>query len=166
MQPSFQQVAKDELPVVLSFLKEAAQWLHDNNINQWQYWLQPPADKIQWVKDGISNNEFYFVLNQYQERIAIFRLMNEDELYWGKRNEQAIYVHSLVVKRKASGTGWGKLILEMIANDAAQKGIRLFRLDCSAANKDLCGYYESLGFIKVGEKQMPYSLNNLYEKAL
>jgi L-amino acid N-acyltransferase YncA len=166
MQLQFQQATIDELPAILSFLKEAALWLQEKKINQWAYWLQPPADKLLWISEGINNGEFYFVTNAQHERIAIFRLMNKDELYWGKRNDNAIYVHSLVVSRNVLGNNIGKTILETIANDAIKKGVHLFRLDCNAANKNLCNYYESLGFVKVAEKQMPYSLNNLYEKAI
>lgn len=42
--------------------------------------------------------------------------------------------------------------------------LSLLRPDCIASNQRLCAYYESMGFIKKVAKQMPHSLNNLYEK--
>jgi RimJ/RimL family protein N-acetyltransferase len=56
--------------------------------------------------------------------------------------------------------------LKQLINEASTRDIPLFRLDCNAANKALCAYYESLGFKQVGVKQIPHSLNNLYEMAL
>ncbi len=160
------QTESNQLNLVLQLLAEAAQFLKNKHINQWAHWLHPPQDKVQWVEEGIENGEFYFVYDEANNLIAMYRLMYEDELYWGKQNQKAVYVHSLVVRRNFSGKGVGSNILNAVAQKAKNENINLFRLDCNAANKDLCNYYEKLGFVKVGEKQMPHSLNNLYEKNL
>jgi len=60
----------------------------------------------------------------------------------------------------------GKKVLNLVLNQAIEQSIPLLRLDCIASNQRLCSYYENQGFVKVGEKQMPHSLNNLYEKQL
>jgi ribosomal protein S18 acetylase RimI-like enzyme len=154
-----------EIETALSLLRSAAENLQQKGIDQWQIWLNPPAEKIKWVSDGFDNKEFYFIL--IEKRIAgMYRLSVKDELYWGQQEVEARYVHSLVVLTEFAGQQVGRRVLEQLIAESREAGIPLFRLDCNAANKELCSYYEKLGFIKVGEKQMPHSLNNLYEKKL
>ena len=46
------------------------------------------------------------------------------------------------------------------------QGKYILRLDADAKNIGLCGYYEKIGFEKVGIKETPLSTNNLYQKSL
>lgn len=92
--------------------------------------------------------------------------MDVDELYWGKQEVVARYIHSLVVAPNYKGQNIGMLNMRKIEQLVVKEVIQLLRLDCIASNTWLCNYYESLGFIKKGEKQMPHSMNNLYEKSL
>lgn len=155
----------NETTIALSLLKSAASILQQKGIDQWKIWLDPPSEKISWVEAGFANGEFYFIL--IGDRIVgMYRLLTEDELYWGPQDVKAWYVHSLVVLPGFSGQHIGKRVLEQLIKEATNRGIPLFRLDCNAANKALCAYYENIGFKQVGVKQMPHSLNNLYEMKL
>lgn len=160
-----QAISKD-FNTILDLLKEAAHALKVKGTDQWSYWLNPPEEKVTWLKEGITNNEFYFIRNTKGTLMGMFRLLFEDELYWGKQKEEAGYVHSLVVKDEFKGQQIGKHAMKQIEELLIDKGIHLFRLDCVANNKRLCSYYESFGFKQVGQKQMPLSLNNLYEKRI
>jgi RimJ/RimL family protein N-acetyltransferase len=161
----FIKAQNNQLPIILELLKNAAENLAQKNIPQWQFWLNPPEDKINWITQGIENQEFNFVVKE-NDLVGMYRLQNQDELYWGLQSEKAAYLHSLVIKPEFSGGGLGKKILQSIENQLINQNIHLLRLDCVAHNPALCQYYESQGFVKVGEKQMPHSLNNLYEKKL
>lgn len=140
--------------------------LQEKGVNQWSIWLKPDADKINWITAGFIAGEFYFVETESGDFAGMFRLMQQDNLYWGKQETAARYIHSLVVAAKYKGQHTGKLILQKIEQQVINEGIDLLRLDCIASNTRLCNYYESLGFIKKGEKQMPHSMNNLYQKKL
>jgi ribosomal protein S18 acetylase RimI-like enzyme len=166
MKIHFRKVGKTEFNKILFLLKEAAEQLKSKEIDQWGIWLNPSDDKINWIKKGFDQEEFYFVETEDQEVAGMFRLSSEDLLYWGKNNDNAKYVHSLVVKKKFSGQQLGEKIIHQLEQNLINQHIDLFRLDCNAANKWLCKYYENLSFIKVGEIQMTHSLNNLYEKNL
>jgi RimJ/RimL family protein N-acetyltransferase len=163
---TFQVMQEDELVLCLQFLHMAAMRLKNDHINQWAYWLDPPQDKIDWVKEGILNHEFYKVYDKNGQLHAIFRLLVNDELYWGIQKEEARYIHSLVVSDSSTGKNIGSSIIQMIENSIKEEGINRLRLDCNAENPKLCQYYEKLGFVKVGTVKMPYSLNNLYEKMI
>ncbi len=155
----------DEIKAALALLKSAAQTLQAKNIDQWSVWLEPTHEKIKWVEEGFANNEFFFIINDKQT-IGMFRLLNNDPLYWGAQNDNARYIHSFVIDEKFSGNQIGKCVLDKIATDAMNYGIYILRLDCNASNPKLCNYYEKQGFKKVGEIQTPHSLNNLYQKQL
>lgn len=166
MQLIFKQAELSALETGLLFLKDAAALLQKKQVNQWTMWLNPSQEQINWIKEGFENNEFYFVENENGQQMAMFRLSAEDTLYWGETQDKANYIHSLTVNQEFAGHDLGKKIIAQIEQNLINKGINLLRLDCNAANKWLCAYYEQQGFVKVGEKQMPHSLNNLFEKHL
>lgn len=164
MNITFHQIHKDEFPAVLSLFKEAAEKIAKMNIDHWQYWKNPPAEKITWVKDGIKNNEYFFIKNTNHATVGMVRILNEDLLYWGEQKEPALYVHSLTVKEAYNGLGLGKIILDAIETQAKTKKRNFLRLDADSKNPKLCKFYENLGFKKVGKKTLPISTYNLYEK--
>lgn len=166
MRLHFRKANIEEINLALSLLKQAAETLKEKGVNQWGFWINPNEDKINWVKEGFYNNEFFFAENSNSEIVGMFRLLEQDELYWGIQPIKANYIHSLVVDKKFAGKNIGKLMMSLIENLVINKGILNLRLDCNASNPVLCNYYEKLNLIKVGEKQMPHSLNNLYEKNL
>ncbi len=166
MKLKFRKAKIEELPISLSLLKQAAETLQQKEIDQWTFWLNPTDEKVNWIKEGFLNQEFFFVENNYKEIVGMFRLLDQDGLYWGKQSVRANYIHSLVVDKKFAGKNIGNSIISLIETTAINNGVFRIRLDCNASNPALCSYYERLNFIKVGEKQMPHSLNTLYEKEL
>lgn len=164
----FKKARQFELPDALKFFKLASLSLQQKKVHQWGYWQNPPKDKIDWVQEGFENNEFYFVFDLSGNKIAMFRLLETDTLYWEEKGleNNVRYVHSLVVLPSYGGKGVGKAVLVKIIEQLKQENIKKFRLDCNGANLRLCQYYESYGFQKVGEKITKYSVNNLYELSL
>ena len=79
-----------------------------------------------------------------------------------------LYIKTFASKflEKYTGNKLGERVIKRLGEQTLKEGIFLLRLDCNSANDKLCNYYEKQGFIKVREKQMPDSLNNLYEKRL
>ena len=99
-----------ELQVAFELLKHAAERLNAKGLKQWGYWMNPPQEKIAWVEEGFKNGEFYFIL--IDDQIAgMFRLLKEDELYWGVQASSARYIHSLVIKANFSGKGIGEQVI-------------------------------------------------------
>ncbi|WP_298546484.1 GNAT family N-acetyltransferase [uncultured Aquimarina sp.] len=166
MNIKFSQIKITEKKIVLDLFKEAAIKIEKMNIDHWQYWKNPPKEKIEWIEEGIKNKEFYFIENTDSTTIGMVRILKEDLLYWGKQKEKSLYIHSLVVKDNNENKGIGKIILEQIKNNAKNKGYKYLRLDADSENPKLCYYYEKQGFKKVGIKELPLSINNLYQKEL
>lgn len=165
MEIKFIRASSSELEDALHFFKLASQSLSKKQVSQWSYWIDPPKEKINWVKEGFDKEEFFFVYDTYGNKIAMFRLLDTDTLYWDNKgvDKNTRYVHSLVVLPSHSGQGIGKAIMLKIIDMLKQDHVERFRLDCDSSNKRLCQYYEDYGFIKVGEKTTNYAINNLYE---
>lgn len=52
---------QDEFTLVLQFLKDAARWLKEKQIDYWQSWLNPPVEFVNWIKEGFEDKEFYLI---------------------------------------------------------------------------------------------------------
>ena len=154
-----------EREVVFKLFKEAAEKIARKNINHWQHWHNPSDEDIAWAEEGIINEEFFFI-EAMGEIIGMVRILEADELYWGKSAVEALYIHSLVVVEKYEGRGIGGLILQKIAANAKLIGKKYMRLDASTDNPKLCKYYENLGFILTGTTTISSSSFNLYQKAI
>lgn len=166
MKLTFKQVRSTDQDRVLQLFKASAERIKKMNIDHWQYWTNPPIEKIEWVEEGIQNKEFFFIETLDADVIGMVRIMDEDLLYWGKQEAPAKYIHSLVVTENYNGQGIGKQIIQNIAERAKAEHCRYLRLDADAKNPKLCRYYENLGFNKVGTKELPLSTYNLYQKEL
>ncbi len=162
----FQEIKISELSLVLEFFKTAAEKINKKNVDHWQYWKNPPQEKIEWVTTGIQNHEFFFIILNDTEQIGMVRIMNIDEPYWGITNDKAKYIHSLVIKDQYNGKGLGSLVIEKITEIAKQENCEFLRLDAVSKNIGLCNYYERIGFQKVGVKEGKLSTNTLFQKQL
>ena len=160
----FCQIEINNKDVVLSLFKEAAIKIAKMNVDHWQYWKNPPLEKIKWVEEGIENKEFYFIKNTDNDTIGMVRILEEDLLYWGKQEDKSLYIHSLVVREQFNKKGVGKIILNKVESLAQQKQYKYLRLDAVSTNTKLCKYYEKQGFNKVGTKELKDTVNNLYQR--
>ena len=158
------QIGIKELNIVLDMFKDAAISISKKNIDHWQYWKNPPLEKVNWVKDGLINKQFYFIESAEHEVMGMIRVLNKDLLYWGDKDDRARYIHSLTIKQKFDGLGLGAAVLNEI--EKVSINCDYLRLDCDSKNPQLCSYYLKLGFRKVGEKKLPLSVYNLYEKQI
>lgn len=166
MHITFSPIQLKDLDQVIDMFQAAADKINRMNIDHWQYWNDPPSEKIKWVKEGIANTEYFFIQNEDNEVIGMVRILDEDLMYWGEQVQKAKYIHSLVVKEKFNGKDIGVQILEKVAKQAQKEACKYLRLDADSKNPKLCKYYEKQGFQKVGTKKLPISTYNLYEKAI
>ncbi|MGA7816495.1 N-acetyltransferase family protein [Caballeronia sp.] len=120
-----------------------------------------------WVRNNVSQREVY-VVELDGTSVGTFVLDLDDERHWGPQEPIAGYVHGLCVRKGFNGRGLGNFMLDWCANKMSALNRRLVRLDCAAHNAKLCGYYESLGFIRVGlypEPEPGGYVWSLYEKS-
>lgn len=156
----------NEINIVFDLLRKAAIWLKDKNIDYWQNWIKPPDVYIAWIKQGFDKGEFYFVCNNENIIVGMFRLQYSDEIFWGKRTDKAGYIHSFTTDRAFKGNGIGRFILEMVEKELAKEGFKYLRLDCSPEIKGLCKYYENYGFTPKEIIEVYNERLQLYEKII
>jgi ribosomal protein S18 acetylase RimI-like enzyme len=150
---------------VLALLKSAALWLRERDIDYWQNWLEPPAHHLAWVDEGLVAGQFRIV-DVEGAPAGCLRLQPDDEMFWGRRDDSAGYVHFLTVDRALAGRGLGRLILDAVAGDLEASGASFLRLDCGVGVVGLRRYYESCGFVAVSEATVDGEDHVLYERAL
>ena len=159
-------VTLNEKTIVFDLLSDAAQILARKKINQWKYWVNPPAEKVVWVEEGIKKEEFFFIVNQKQQTMGVVRVSNDDVLYWGQMDDKAKYIHSLIVSEEFSGLKLGTAVIKKIKEDAILNNIKYLRLDCDSSNKKLCQYYINHGFTKIRIKELSLVTYNLYQQKI
>ena len=158
-------VKEDEVEIVLAMLKDAAVWLKSKKIDYWQNWAAPGENYIGWIREGVVNGEFHFA--EIDGEIAgVYRLQFSDEMFWGKMEDKAGYIHSFTTKRAFSGKGYGSEILKIIEDKLRRCGIKYMRLDCGAEIEGLCKYYEHHDFTKLYEREVFGFKAAFYEKRI
>ena len=165
MQIRFKQIVVDDKAAVLALFKRSAEKIKRMQVNHWQYWNNPPADKIKWVEEGIHNSEFFYIFVE-GVNVGMVRILDEDLPYWGRQDEKAKYIHSLVVREQFNGKGIGNAAIKAVGAMAQENNCKYIRLDADSENPKLCEYYENQGFKKVGTKTLTLSTYILYQKEL
>jgi GNAT superfamily N-acetyltransferase len=123
---------------VASILEEAARWLLSRGANQWPATVG--RDRIAIQTDRC---DFYLAWDG-ADAVGTFSLQPADVEMWGEQPDDALYLHSLAVRR--SHRGLGRQLLSWAEQEAAGRGKRYLRLDCDAANPALRLYYEGAGY--------------------
>jgi GNAT superfamily N-acetyltransferase len=137
---------------VIRLLKEVAQWLKDNEINQWGYLLQG-GDDVEILK-AIENKETFIVIEN-GEMVGTFTLSSKQS-EWDKHifrvedSSDSLYLHRLAVSPKFMGKGIGKSMLKWIEENHQSEKTYL-KLDCVADNQRLNQFYRENGFTYIGE---------------
>jgi 8-oxo-dGTP pyrophosphatase MutT (NUDIX family) len=120
-----------------------------------------------WVRSNVSQKEVY-VVELEGTLVATFSLVLDEDKHWDQKDPIAGYVHGLSVRKGFNGRGLGSFMLDWCGNKISALNRRFIRLDCAVENERLCAYYESLGFIRVGQYVEPGAggyVWSLYEKA-
>ncbi|WP_369899455.1 GNAT family N-acetyltransferase [Bacillus manliponensis] len=145
-------LAKEEdSHLIIDMLKGIAQWMKNNEINQWQYLLTGGDDEE--IKQAILDKKTYILLDG-NKLIATFTLSSVqsewDEHIFGKEvDSDSLYLHRFAVIPTHMRQGIGESILVWIQQNVRDK--KYVKLDCVAKNKKLNNFYKNYGFEYLGE---------------
>ena len=130
---------------IIKMIKQIAQWMKDNDINQWRYLLEGGDD--QEIEQAIINQETYIVLKD-RNIVATFTLLSEqsewDKHIWGSDTSKSLYLHRLAIIPAYMGKNIGKRILAWIDNNVRDK--EYLKLDCISDNLKLNTFYKDHNF--------------------
>ena len=89
--------------------------------------------------------------------VGTLRLLLREPIVWPQvLEDDAVYVHSLAVRRTWADRQVGRRLLEWAGSRAALLGRSYVRLDCMANNAFLRDYYGQAGFADRGEIDAPF----------
>ncbi|MGD6793121.1 GNAT family N-acetyltransferase [Metabacillus indicus] len=134
----------DEASHIIKLLRDTAQWIQEQGINQWSYLLDGGEDEE--IVRCIENNQTHVVEKngELTATFTLYPLQNEwDQEIWGHQEENAVYLHRLAVNSAYMKQGIGNVILSWIPEAVSADWIRL---DCVADNEKLNAFYRENGF--------------------
>lgn len=88
------------------------------------------------------------------EVACVFAVTFNDQLIWGERDQDAIYIHRIVTHPEFRGYLFVKEIINWAKDYAVKNSIKFIRMDTWADNEKLLEYYTSCGFDYVGVVSM------------
>lgn len=102
------------------------------------------------VKEEIADNRQYKILVDGKV-VAIFAVTYNDPQIWlGKDEEAAVYIHRIVTHPEYRGYGFVKVIIDWAKEYSKSKPLDYIRMDTWADNERLLKYYTGCGFNHVG----------------
>ena len=137
-------------------------WMAANGTVQWPQGSLPRERITAQVDAG----EWHVVRDAEGGLVASVRLLWTDPEFWGDDDTPAVYVHRLMVDRRATGHGLGTALLDWAAARGRDAGVDLFRLDCRTTNPVIRAYYERYGFRAVGQKDFDGFSCTLLERSV
>lgn len=129
----------------IDIMREAANWLIDTGQPLWEL---EDLTKEKLLKDN-KNNDFH-VLKIDDVGAAAMILKWEDKLFWPNvKQGESGFIHKLSIRRKYSGIGISKNMIEHAIEECKRRNIALLKLDCAADREKLCNFYENFGFKQI-----------------
>ncbi|MGG1612357.1 GNAT family N-acetyltransferase [Paenibacillus sp. FSL K6-2441] len=150
---------EDDSETVRQVLVEAATWMQENGVNQWN----PQQFTPELIRSYFEDREIY-LLQESGEPVALFTLQDSDPDYWGELNVPGYsYLHRLTIRLAYRGRGLSSEILRYAAKRSKALGRPGIRLDCWNQNQKLTQLYEGLGYQLQGTGSNNGREFNLYQ---
>ncbi|NYI58744.1 GNAT family N-acetyltransferase [Cellulomonas soli] len=140
----------DEVPAIHALRRGLEDWLAARGVDQWPVGSLPYERVAAQVADGQ-----WWVVRDELGLLGTMRLVWTDPDYWGEDDTPALYVHGLMVDRRASGTRLGPALVAWADARARTAGVPWLRLDHRASNEHLDAMYRSWGFEPVRVSDRP-----------
>lgn len=159
---------KDDYEKIIDLIDQAAEWLRTKNTDQWaQPWPSEEDRKVRILRDLIAGKTL--IATDEGVPIATITADLADNPIWPpeSREEPALYVCRLVVRRGYGGRGIGAALLDWVGLHAReQHGVAWVRVDVWTTNEALHAYYDQQGFefCKFSDELDDYPSTALFQK--
>lgn len=151
----------EDVAAIHALRRSLEDWMAARGLDQWPVGSLPAERVAAQVEQGQ-----WWVQDDDEGLRGCLRLVSPDVDYWGDDDTPALYVHGLMVARRASGTGLGRALVEWADSRARAAGARWLRLDHRASNPHLDDVYRSWGFEQVAQTDRPGFLVVLMQRPL
>ena len=131
---------KEDLGTIFWFFEQAMELQGKNGYKVWD-----GIDKVALEKD-IDNRLQYKILKG-KDILCLFSIQHNDPFIWRDRDqEDAIYLHRIVVHPKFKGQKQFEKVLNWAKQFVRQNNLKFVRMDTWADNEKIIEYYKSFGF--------------------
>lgn len=131
---------KEDLDEILWLFEQAMDLQGKNGYKVWS-----GIDKIALEKDIENGLQYKIVSDNYI--LCIFSIQHNDPFIWGDKDQNdAIYLHRIVVHPNFKGQRQFEKVLNWTKNFARKKNLKFVRMDTWADNEKIIDYYRSFGF--------------------
>ncbi len=134
-------IRPEEIAPVVAVLREAAQWLVERGIRQWNPAEFDAALVARWMSAGVV-----FAAWSNGDVIGTVMVDGQDDGLWRHLPGHARYIHKLAVSRRVAGQGVSCALLQAAEEHIAGDGYSVARLDCWAGNGPLRRFYTGAGY--------------------
>lgn len=148
---TFRQASLNDVDAIIHLVQLRIDWMNDKGLHQWNetdYFGRYP--RSYW-----SSNISKMLVGEDQGRVVVAIALYTEDVRWtcdgeytGHFGGEAYYLHHLVTDPTAKGSGIA--MLHHVEQYAAQRGIKLLRLDSAVGNQALEDYYTCLGYSACG----------------
>ncbi len=163
-----------DLPVVLSLVNEASEWLRAKETDQWATPWPSEEERNNRILTGLRNEKTWIVWDGDIAAATVTIATRANTKVWQKPackcdlSEKAVYVHRLITARKYAGSGLGAELIDWAGLRGRRKHrAKWIRVDVWTSNKNLHKYYMDTGFEPCGECSDPaYPSGALFQKPI
>ncbi|MGX5358173.1 GNAT family N-acetyltransferase [Kocuria sp. KH4] len=161
---SIEQAVLEDAVAVHGLRCQIEDWLGEQGIEQWGHGHVSRQEITEQIRAG----QWHLLRDSAGGIAGAVRLLRADPEVWGGGGIPAVYVHGLMVHRRAAGRGLGAGLLAWAAERGRAEGAEVVRLDCVESNTVLRTFYQRQGFQEVGRRDFdgPWYSATLLEKAL
>ncbi len=152
----FREIEKNEIPEMFEMVLARMRWMDEVGIKQWNVTKYDECYPMDYYESKRQKGEAFVLIDTEKNRIVCAGVMKEkdDRGRWadvlkGAHDEGAVYLHHLVTRLDAKGSGM--IFIEFAEKLARERGKKYFRLDSAVGNTKLEKYYTQQGYYPVGK---------------
>lgn len=148
------QAGPEDMSAIRDLIGQTVKWLESIGSTQWNN--LPNVQDDRYLSNSIANGEVIVFRKAGEKTLAGSVILQQqpsdwDRKLWGESNNNAVYLHRLIVNRQYSNKRLGTDILSWIDHGIQFTGRDRIRLDCIAHNEKLNRFYKQCGFTYMGE---------------
>jgi ribosomal protein S18 acetylase RimI-like enzyme len=128
---------------------QAARWQQAQGRDQWTVGERG----LEYFAAHHDAGELFVAESHDHQVVGSVVITFQDEKTWGRRADDAGYVHGLIIERSHAGQRLGVVLLTWAERRIASAGRSYSRLDYVSHNDGLERYYARLGYVVVGTKE-------------
>lgn len=146
----FRKIKREEIPQMFALILRRIAWMDEKGIKQWNVTNYADAYPEAYYYKQCEMGTAYVLAEEETGEVVCAAILLETDERWND-DVPAMYLHNFV--SKVGEKGVGTTFLRLAEEYAIVQKKHYFRLDSAVDNKALTEYYESHGFMPVGECQ-------------